>query len=259
MSPHDLPDLPTASHRSTNDLVFNLVQQRLRPDSLVLDLGCGVGHMSRRIGRWYSARNIDPASRVLATDISGEKFSAHEVRFVQMDARHVLPIAERSLDCVVSIEVIEHLSRPYEFLDQCRRLLKPGGTLTFSTPNVGNLQSRVRNLFFGLPSLYELPSIDPANTARLCGHIMPLNWTYLAYGLRRSGFTAFGLHVDQHKNSSSILYGLLWPLMWLARRGLDRHTRRYGLAVHEENRAVLSVLNSRDALTSRSLVVEACG
>jgi SAM-dependent methyltransferase len=224
---------------------------------MVLDLGCGVGHMSRRIGRWFSSRGIDPATRVLATDISQERFAASEVRFVQMDARQPLPVAEHSLDCVISIEVIEHISQPYEFLDQCRRLLKPGGTLVLSTPNVGNLQSRVRNLFFGLPSLYEMPSIDPANAARLCGHVMPLNWAYLAYGLRRSGFEGCRLHVDQHKNSSSILYALLWPLVLAGRIGLTRHTRRYDPVVFEENREVLSVINSRDALTSRSLVVEA--
>lgn len=213
--------------------------------------------MSRRIGRWYSARNIDPASRVLATDISRATFSANEVHFIEMDARNTLPIAEHSLDCVVSIEVIEHISQPYEFLDQCRRLLKPGGTLIFSTPNVGNLQSRVRNLFLGLPSLFEMPSIDPANAGRLCGHIMPLNLAYLGYGLRRSGFSDIQLHVDQHKKSSSALYGLLWPLMWLGRRGLTRHTRRYDPSVYKENRQILSIINSRDALTSRSLVIEA--
>jgi SAM-dependent methyltransferase len=257
LSPHDLPDLPTASHRSTNDVVYALVESRLRPDSVVLDLGCGMGHMSRRIGRWFSSRGIDPASRVMASDISKERFSAHEVRFIQMDARHALPIAEGSLDCVVSIEVIEHISQPYEFLDQCRRLLKPGGLLVFSTPNVGNLQSRVRSLFMGLPSLYEMPSTDPANAGRLCGHIMPLNWAYLAYGLRRSRFTAFNLHMDQRKKSSTALLLLLWPFMWLGRHGLVRHTRRYDGAVFEENRQALMDINSHGTLTSRSIVVEA--
>lgn len=257
LSPHDFPDLPTASHRSTNDLIYSLVANRLRSDSMLLDLGSGAGHMSRRLGRWYAERNIDPASRILATDISRAGFKADEVRFIEMDARHGLPIDEHSLDCVLSIEVIEHISQPYEFLDQCRRLLKPGGTLILSTPNAGNLQSRVRNLFLGLNSLFEMPSTDPANAGRLCGHIMPLSWAYLAYGLRRSGFTNIRLHVDQHKKSSSLLYALLWPLLWLGRRGLIRHTRSYDRAVYEENREALEIMNSHDALTSRSLVVEA--
>lgn len=224
---------------------------------MVLDLGCGIGHMSRRIGRWFSSRGIDPSSRVLATDIARERFKAEEVRFIEMDARHDLPVADHSLDCVVSIEVIEHISQPYEFLDQCKRLLKPGGLLIVTTPNVGNLQSRVRNLFVGLPSLYEMPSTDPANAGRLCGHIMPLNWAFLAYGLRRSGFSSFELHVDQHKKSSSVLYGLLWPLMLLGHWSLVRRTRRYDAKVFAENTSVLAGLNTRAALTSRSLVIVA--
>lgn len=193
----------------------------------------------------------------MASDIAKERFSAHEVRFVQMDARQALPIAQGSLDCIVSIEVIEHISQPYEFLDQCRRLLKPGGTLVFSTPNVGNLQSRVRCLFMGLPSLYEMPSADPANAGRLCGHIMPLNWAFLSYGLRRSGFTSFSLHLDHRKKTSTVLFALLWPFLAWGRRSLDRHTRRYDRDVYEENLKTLAEFNSRDALTSRSLVVEA--
>ena len=224
---------------------------------MVLDLGCGIGHMSRRIGRWFSNQGVDPASRVLATDVSRERFSAHEVQFVQMDARHKLPIQDGSLDLVVSVEVIEHISQPYEFLDQCRRLLKPGGMLVFSTPNVGNLQSRVRALFMGLPSLYEMPSIDPDKAGRLCGHIMPLNWAYLAYGLRRSRFTSFSLHMDQRKKSSTILYFLLWPLLWLGNWRLSVHTRRYDMSVYRENRQTLLDINSPLALTSRSLVVQA--
>lgn len=231
------------------------MESNLRPDSMVLDLGCGIGHMSRRLGRWFSSRGINPASRVTATDISRDRFSAPEIKFVQMDARHQLPIADASLDFIVSIEVIEHISQPYEFLDQCRRLLKPGGVLIFSTPNVGNLQSRVRTLFMGLPSLYEMPSIDPAKAGRLCGHIMPLNWAYLAFGLRRSRFASFTLHMDQRKNSSTILYFLLWPFLWLGNRRLSRHTRRYDMSVYQENHQALLELNSRLGLTSRSLVV----
>ena len=224
---------------------------------MVLDLGCGIGHMSRRIGRWFSSQGVDPALRVLATDISRERFAAHEVRFIQMDARHQLPIKDGTLDCVVAIEVIEHISQPYEFLDQCRRLLKPGGVLVFSTPNVGNLQSRVRSLFMGLPSLFEMPSIDPAKAGRLCGHIMPLNWAYLSYGLRRSGFASFSLHADQRKGSSTFLYFLLWPFLWLGNKQLQRHTRQYDMSVYQENRQVLLDINSWPALTSRSIVVQA--
>lgn len=40
-----------------------------------------------------------------------------------------------SFDTILAGEVIEHLEQPIQFLRDCRRLLKPGGLLVFSTPN----------------------------------------------------------------------------------------------------------------------------
>lgn len=257
MNPSIAADLPSASHRATNDLVFQLARPHLRAGAQILDLGCGRGHMTRRMARRFTEQGLDPAVHVVACDISEDAFQAHEARFVRLDARQPLPFEPRSLDLIVSVEVIEHLPNPYGFLQQCRDLLRPGGTLLLTTPNVGNLQSRVRSLFMGLPSLYEMPSTNPANAGRLCGHIMPLNWAFLSYGLRLAGFAEVTHHVDQRKSTSTALGVLLGPLIWLGGRRLDAHTRAYDAAVHAENRCTIDELNSWRLLTARSLVVQA--
>lgn len=257
MTSPELADLPSASHRATNDLVFSLALPHLRAGAQVLELGCGRGHMTRRIARRFAQLGLDPANHVRGCDISESAFRATEVPFTQLDANRPLPFEPASFDLLVCIEVIEHLPGPYDFLIQCRQLLKPGGTLVLTTPNVGNLQSRVKSLFMGLPSLYEMPSVDPANAGRLCGHIMPLNRAFLAYGLRRAGFAQAELHVDQRKRSSRVLEALLWPAMALRRRQMPRQAQRYDAAVFDENRQVVEQLNSHDLLTARSLVAQA--
>jgi SAM-dependent methyltransferase len=46
-----------------------------------------------------------------------------------------LPLAEASAAAVVSLQVIEHLWTPWEFLADCARVLRPGGLLVVTTPN----------------------------------------------------------------------------------------------------------------------------
>ncbi len=46
-----------------------------------------------------------------------------------------LPFADNSVDVVVNFQVIEHLWDQGQFLDECFRVLVPGGTLLISTPN----------------------------------------------------------------------------------------------------------------------------
>ncbi|MEO9327363.1 class I SAM-dependent methyltransferase [Gordonia aurantiaca] len=46
-----------------------------------------------------------------------------------------LPLADASVDVVVNFQVIEHLWDQAKFIDECRRVLRPGGELLISTPN----------------------------------------------------------------------------------------------------------------------------
>lgn len=98
----------------------------------VLDVACGSG-----IGTQYLLQagahcciglDIDPA----ATDYAKARYT--DCRFVRCDAT-TLCIAEASVDVVVSFETIEHVKEQRAFLLECRRVLRPGGTLVCSTPN----------------------------------------------------------------------------------------------------------------------------
>lgn len=46
-----------------------------------------------------------------------------------------LPVGDARVDCVVSLQVIEHLHDQPGFLAECARVLRPAGTLVVSTPN----------------------------------------------------------------------------------------------------------------------------
>ena len=60
-----------------------------------------------------------------------------------------LPYADASFDVVTATEVIEHLEDFRRIVREIQRVLKPGGVRVLSTPNVLNLNSRLRFLCFG--------------------------------------------------------------------------------------------------------------
>lgn len=72
---------------------------------------------------------------------------------------HELPIRTGSVDTVVSLQVLEHLTRPSEALQEMARVLRPGGKLLLTThglyPVHGAPMDYFRYTEFGLQALLE--------------------------------------------------------------------------------------------------------
>jgi SAM-dependent methyltransferase len=60
-----------------------------------------------------------------------------------------LPLDDESVDLITSIQVLEHLENPWNYISECRRVLKKGGTLLLSHPTSWDLPSRIRFLLEG--------------------------------------------------------------------------------------------------------------
>jgi SAM-dependent methyltransferase len=98
----------------------------------VLDAGCGSG---------YGAAAFSTAASVTAADISSEaihharqNFSRPGLTFLQASCE-ALPFATAHFDLVTAFEVIEHLERWQQLLEEANRVLKSTGVLLVSTPN----------------------------------------------------------------------------------------------------------------------------
>lgn len=104
---------------------------RLVRGKRVLDVACGEGYGAAALQR-------AGASSVIGVDIN-EQVCIHARSRYQLDARlgsaESLPVEDRSVDLIVSFETIEHVPDPFRFLDECARVLVPGGALIVSTPN----------------------------------------------------------------------------------------------------------------------------
>lgn len=104
---------------------------RFVQEKRVLDIACGEG---------YGAAALQKAGaiHVIGVDVS-ELACSHVRSKYGLDARvgsaEQIPLSNGSVDIVVSFETIEHVSNPGRFLDECARVLAPGGRLIISTPD----------------------------------------------------------------------------------------------------------------------------
>jgi len=111
---------------------------------VVADVGAGLGALSVELARL----GFD----VRACDRDRDAFRAHgvaNIRFEPADLDVALPFGDSSVDFACAIEVIEHLENPRHLMRECRRILRDGGTVVLSTPNILNVVSHLTLLSRG--------------------------------------------------------------------------------------------------------------
>lgn len=248
---------PGGSHKTTNDVVFGLLRELINRESVILDFGAGAGHMCQRVGEHLSGKGMDPKEHLVACEVVPEKlqYAGVECRRIATDSK--IPFDEGSFDIIYAIEVLEHAPRPYDFFEEAFDKLKEGGRLIFTVPNTLHMMSRLRFFFTGFGDMYPAPSVETENAGRICGHIMPLNYAYFNYGLRKAGFRTIDFHVDRKKRSATALAVLFYPLLKWSSRRLEKSLRDYDVDLWKETREVVLKMNSMEMLTSRSCILSA--
>ena len=99
----------------------------------VLEIGSGEG---------YGVMELAPISdRFIAVDkynsrISQDLKGEHDITFIQTEVPPLKGIDSESVDFVVTFQVIEHIQDDEFFLTEIKRVLKPGGKLIMTTPNI---------------------------------------------------------------------------------------------------------------------------
>ncbi|MCW2544619.1 MAG: hypothetical protein JWM40_2171 [Frankiales bacterium] len=103
----------------------------------VLDLGCAGGHLAaamREQGHYVTGVDL--------RESDGVRERVDEL--VVHDLSQGLPPLDGTYDLVVAADVLEHLPRPDLLLAQARQVLRPGGRMLISVPNVSHAYPRLR-------------------------------------------------------------------------------------------------------------------
>ena len=102
----------------------------------ILDVGCGIGGSSLYLAKKFNASvtgiTLSPVQANRAIARAQEQGLSDRASFQVADALQ-MPFPDRSFDLVWSLESGEHMPDKQKFLQECFRVLKPGGTFIFVT------------------------------------------------------------------------------------------------------------------------------
>ncbi len=210
----------------------------------VLDIPCGEGAFIERIAQ----RGLD----LHAADCQNVLQVPNAV-FQRADMNQPLPYADDQFDAVVSIDGIEHLEHPFGFVRECARILRAGGSLIVSTPNISSLRSRWRWFLTGFHNKCKSPldELQPSPSH----HLSMISFPQLRYMLHSNGFQITAVRANRIK-PVSWLYAPWTPLAYgvtawvFARQERDPGQR-------ERNREILRQMFSLAILFGETMIVAA--
>lgn len=158
-----------------------VIPKHIPMHSYVLDYGCGWGTFSEIVYEERECRvdgiDLSLDSIELARDCVGERNG------LSFSTKSIREIDNQVYDVVTSTEVVEHAHNPGMYLKECNRVLKPGGYLVISLPNImtpryilstllGDAQRRFRSISREMRTSYDkihhhIQAWDPTTFCRL--------------------------------------------------------------------------------------------
>jgi 2-polyprenyl-3-methyl-5-hydroxy-6-metoxy-1,4-benzoquinol methylase len=119
----------------------------IKKTDAVLDIGCGIGDYTHAVYTKYSKDIVG-----VDHDIESAQKKYKDEHFMKYDCNKLMPFKNGQFDVIISVNVIEHLLNPKQFMEECSRILKKNGKIALVT---ANLNFFLHNYFFDKTHLYE--------------------------------------------------------------------------------------------------------
>ncbi|BAU40592.1 methyltransferase domain-containing protein [Leptolyngbya sp. O-77] len=133
---------PTGTERKERrQAQIDLIEELLRwggvsQATAILDVGCGIGgsslYLAEKFGAAATGITLSPVQARRATERAAAAGLGDRTQFQVADALK-MPFADGRFDLVWSMESGEHMPDKTQFLKECHRVLKPGGTFLMAT------------------------------------------------------------------------------------------------------------------------------
>jgi len=192
---YENPTVPVASGPSRTLRQARILATALGPPTeqprTVLDIGCGDGTAAA------TAAPLLTGHRVIGVDWSQDALTRARTHlpYTVRGELTALPLHSAAADAVLFSEVIEHLVDPDTALAEIRRVLRPGGHLMLSTPNLAAWYNRALLLAGVQPVFSEvsLRAIHGRPGKEVVGHLRLYTPRALREFVTAAGFEVVGL------------------------------------------------------------------
>jgi len=140
--------------------------------SLVLDAGSGEGYAAGLLrAAWPGVRVVGVDYDPLTTAHAARVHGGGQAAYLRAGLT-ALPLADATADTTTSLQVLEHIWTPAEYVRELVRVTRPGGTVVLSTPNrltfSPGLRRRERP-----PNAYHCREYDAEELAAELGRWLP--------------------------------------------------------------------------------------
>ena len=114
--------------------------------SEILDLGCGTGRYSTALAKYFDANvvGVDPSEKMLA---QARQKASGRVRYERASGES-LPLLDHSVDMVFISMAFHHFERPDLVAQECRRVLRPNGSVCLRAGTLDRIDSYAYVDFF---------------------------------------------------------------------------------------------------------------
>jgi SAM-dependent methyltransferase len=120
-------------YRGKRDIVRYWMRRyvELEPADLVVDAGCGTGAMLRELSTECRAVGLDDHQESI--DLARRKLNGRRAWVIQT-ALSAIPLEAGCAAGVLLLDVLEHLDRPEDAVQEAIRVMQPGGLLIVTVP-----------------------------------------------------------------------------------------------------------------------------
>tara|TARA_B110000261_G_C13083969_1_gene357020 strand:+ start:1227 stop:1934 length:708 start_codon:yes stop_codon:yes gene_type:complete len=120
-----------------NPLRLNFITSKIKLSGVrVLDVGCGGGILSESLAKeGAKVTGIDQGANVIKVAKLHMKESDLDIDYKQLNIEDYFKLNKEKFDVITCLEMLEHVPDPSSIIEKCAALLKPGGTIFFSTIN----------------------------------------------------------------------------------------------------------------------------